>query len=155
MQNVSRVTGGPIQVRIKDRDILLKEMTFENLGAIQEEMLKQKRRRLVQSAVAAKEVLPPAEGKELLDRAIQEASNILSVTDEDATKYLSTQEGVCFFLWVVIDSQYPNLVSRSEVLELLMNETFGEQQIGQLTDRVFGNNGGNEIGQSNEAVAAP
>lgn len=154
MQNVSRVTGGNINIKIKGRDVILKEMSIDNLGSVQEEILKQKKRRHIESAVLAKELLPPEEGKEVLKEAMREASEFFNVTEKEVSTFLNTQEGVCFFIWVIIESQYPGMVTKSEVGEMIVNNDLNVDHITTLTDRLFGNNGGNETGQGSEASAA-
>lgn len=160
MQDVSRITGNPIVIdsKVKGRTFILRGMTFEDVGAVQAEMLKRKRAAKTETATSMVKQLgndyPLEERRRILDNARNEVDQIAFVSDEEFDVFLGTLDGGLFMLWAMMERQYPGACSRQDIAEMVGAGEFGafEAAIGGL---VGGGPAGNSTGQGSAADHQP
>lgn len=129
MQDLSQVTGAPVILRVRDEDVLVKPFTLEDIGVIQQEIMRQKRVNVVSAARDAGKLLPKDEANELLDRALQKAAQINSVTVEEFNSFIASDVGVVTFFWLLLDRQYPGRFTREDMLLTIARDS-------QFSDKV-------------------
>lgn len=144
MQDLSRVTGDPIVIRdFRGKDYTVKGFTFDDIGLLQGEMLRRKRKQVVDTAMEFRSLLPADEAKEHIQQAIRDASQIQYISDEEVNAFVMTTEGIKLFVWILLNRQYPGEFSESTMLELFASNKLGQEQIEHLLNTL---NPKNEIG---------
>jgi hypothetical protein len=133
MQDLSKPTGSQISVRIGGREVLLSGFSFEDIGLLQNEIRREKRRAKLETAKLAGEYMPPEHADEQMQRAITACESI-SVSEADIEGCLQTTAGIVTFFWVLLERQYPRQFNRGDVLQALASQAVSKEQIGELLD---------------------
>ncbi len=125
MQDISDPTGSQTIAKIAGQEVLLGGFTFEDIGTIQGELLKAKRKAILQTALVARDILPPDEAAKEWEAARDKASRV-EITGDDFDKYMKAADGVATMLWILCERQHPGRFTRAEILKSL--------NAGELTD---------------------
>lgn len=132
MQDLSEVTGSKTLVKIAGREYLLEGFTFEDIGALQGECLKQKRKAILETALAMRDIgLSASEYEAEWSRARDQASQV-QLTGEDFDKYMRSSGGVAAIFFVLIERQYPGKVTRDEIRKALESKEMTEDMATEL-----------------------
>lgn len=160
MQDVSRVTGNPVVIKskVKNQDFILRGLTFDDLAVIQSELLREKRKRKVETATEMVKQLgdsfPLEERVKLLNQARKEADETAFISDAEFNGYMQTMDGAILLLWTLFQRQYPGIVSKSDIMQMMANGELGEEAVKGLMEMMLGGGpAGNSIGRSEEAAA--
>lgn len=131
--NVSDLVGHVI-VEIVDKSgkqvsLLLENFGFDDWSAVQSKFLRDKRSRMIQSAVDAGKALvdmetagtdarrkAEAEAQAIKDRAITMAGNLVGLTEAEVAQLMSSVEGSATFLWTMIERRYPGKYTIDDVV---------------------------------------
>lgn len=161
MQDVSRVTGNPVIIKskVKGREFILRGLTFDDLGVLQSEMLREKRKRKVETATEMVKQLgdafPLAERMQILSDARREADEIAFVSDAEFSSFLNTMDGGIALLWTLFERQHPGAITKSELMQMVASGELGDESLhGLVNTLVGGGDAGNATGQS-EAADTP
>jgi hypothetical protein len=155
MQDISRVTGDGVIVEsnVKGRTFVLSGMTFEDLGAVQKRFLRDKRERLLEAAKIRADLEDTPEARqEVMDKAQAAATQIAYLSDEEFNSIVKSPFGATELLWVLFQRQFPNQVTRTEIIRMANAGEFPADSMTQLISELLGGSpGGNSTGQSNDS----
>lgn len=132
MQDLSQVAGQVI-ANIDGHDVMLSGYTFEDLGTLQGEVLRDKRRSKLQVALELKSLLPGEEGEREFDKACAAAEK-LTLADKDVEAYLQTTTGVSTLLWILVERQHPRQFTRAQILKSIVADQLPEEKILELME---------------------
>lgn len=149
--NVSGLVGHVI-IEIVDKAgakvaLRLDNFGFDDWSAIQSKFLRDKRRRMIQSAADAGNSLvecepigtdarrkAEAEAQSLKDRAIAMAGNIVGLTETEVAQLMSSMEGSATFLWSMIERRYPGKYTIDDVVGFIRKDSSAESVVLSVVD---------------------
>jgi hypothetical protein len=156
VQDVSRVTGDPVLLTIDGKDYLLRGMTFEDLGVVQGQLVKEKRQRIIDAAAdmvkALGDSVPWPDRRAILDDARKEASRVGFISDDELWGYLQTNDGAVLMLWTCFERQHPGAFTRAGLMKLMASGKLSKQDIERLLIELVGGSEGNLTGQVSGAA---
>lgn len=144
--NVSGLVGHVI-VEIVDKSgakvaLRLENFGFDDWSAVQSKFLRDKRSRMIQSAVDAGTALvdmepagtdarrkAEAEAQSLKDRAIAMAGNVAGLTEAEVGQLMSSMEGSATFLWAMIEKRYPGKYTIDDVVGFIRKDANAESVV--------------------------
>lgn len=131
MQDLS-VVGHTIAV-IADQEVKLEGYAFEDLGTLQGEVVRDRRRAKLQTGLELREILGGEAGEKEFDKVRAEAEKIV-LTEKDLEDYLQTPNGVSTLLWILVERQYPQRFTRKQILKSLTDGQLTEEKVLELME---------------------
>lgn len=131
MQDLS-VVGHTIAV-IADQEVKLEGYAFEDLGTLQGEVVRDRRRAKLQTGLELREILGGEAGEKEFDKVRAEAEKIV-LTEKDLEDYLQTPNGVSTLLWILVERQYPQRFTRKQILKSLTDGQLTEEKVLELVE---------------------
>jgi hypothetical protein len=134
MQDLHRATGSRVIVKVKDQDVSLSGFTFEDIGTLQGEILRRKRRAKLEVAALSREFLPPEQWAVTWKAAQEEAAKIGFIDEEELDNFLQHSEGIVTFFWILLERQYPGQFTRADVLKTLAEQKVTGEGVSTLLE---------------------
>jgi len=154
MQDLSRVTGDEVVIRgWNGKDFTVSGVAFGDFGLLQGEILRRKRRSIIEAASAARDYLPPADAKAIMQQALDTTAMVQFVSDEELEQFVRTSAGVQTFLWILLNRQFPGEFKESDVGQMFFNGQLNEQSAATLLAKFAegGDRSGNATGRATPA----
>lgn len=153
MEDVGRLAG-KVTIEFNGADYTLQQATIETWGTLQNLLVREKRSRIVQSALDLRGSLPESEFVALKRDALNEAGNIQSLSQRDMQELMSTDAGFAILVWVLFDQSYPGKFTREQVRGMLksgvITEADGIEIASQIEQALNVGKSGNSDGQTNQ-----
>jgi hypothetical protein len=108
MQDMSRITGDPVILKPKSkggREFIVRGACFEDVGLLQAEILKKKRKAKADAAGLMLEYLTPHERQVTLEKVRKEIAEIAYVSMKETMEFVLSEEGTITFLWCLLENQ--------------------------------------------------
>lgn len=156
MQDVSGVTGNFRMLKIAGEEVRVSGVTFEDIGLLQSEIVRQKRKAKVEAVALLKEHLSHEDYLAEMRAAVKEAES-LSVSETLVHDFLSGEdgkgnvEGVILMLWSLVNRQHPGKFTRNQIFAALASGTIGDE----VLDWLFNSINGGTAGEGNVGNGQP
>ena len=153
MEDVGRLAG-KVTFKFNGAEYTLSQATIETWGTLQNLLVREKRSRIVQSALDLRGLVSDAEFVALKRDALNEAGNIQSLSNRDMQELMSTDAGFAVLVWVLLDQSYPGKFTREQAADMLKNgvitEADGIEIASQIEQALSVGKSGNSDGQTNQ-----
>lgn len=162
MQSLSAPTGSQRIVKIDGQEVVLRGVSFEVIGLLQAEAVRQKRKDKIDTASLLREHLSPEEFRDEMRRAATEAEAII-LTEQLFMEFLHGSRGgeesgvtlnaASTMVWAMIETQNPKRFTRDQVMRSIMSGELAQDDVVWALSTLNGNSdAGAEPGNS---VAPP
>lgn len=131
MQDLS-VVGKFIAV-IADQEVTLEGYSFEDLGTLQAEVVRDRRRARLQTALELRDLMGGEAGEREFEK-IRAAAEKIVLTEQDFEAFLQTPGGVSTLLWILVERQYPQKFTRKQILKSLTDGQLTQEKVLELME---------------------
>ena len=157
-EDVSRLVGETI-VKWKGKDYILPTFGLRDWGLMQGDLVEEKRSRIIHAVMNLRKKFSPQEFQDLRREALQEITNVNSLTGRDLGELMGSEFGISLMLWILFERSHPGTVTREELEEFVKSDEFTEELGVRLSDQLelcLGiGKAGNSSGQTETNPAVP
>lgn len=129
--DVSRIIG-KFTVKLGGKEYVVGPFSFEAWSIVQEKLLTQKRKRMIESLVAVRDSIEAATYNNLFRETMNQVGNTAALTPQDANYIFTSPAGIGLCIWVMIELQYKADPGRPS-LQQCVNHAMTCMEDGDLT----------------------
>jgi hypothetical protein len=150
-ENFGPISGG-VTVTIDGKDYVIKAPSIETRGVLRNTLTTIRNTRMLSAILALEGELPTKQYERLYRDAISATGKQLG--EQDYIEAIGSTEGVVASLWLLFEESYPGKVSKSQIKQLLENDTISDVKATELftlygvASGSVGNSSGPKAGQN-------
>lgn len=161
MEDVSRLAG-KIVVTWAGSDYALEKATIETWGTLQGHLMREKRARIISSALDLRGTIPDDQFDDLKRDALNEAGNVNSLSQRDVAELMNTEDGAVLLWWVLFEQTYKGKFSRKDVRQMISDGAIDNKKSIAIAEQIqealgvgkSGNSGGQASGSPSDSEQA-